>query len=70
MSLTRVLRPFRVAPLITALVWVAFGGVAQAADELGTELLSIQHAWEQANYGIKDPDAKTSAFEALSARAA
>ena len=27
-------------------------GVACAADDMGTELLSIQHAWEKANYEV------------------
>jgi tetratricopeptide (TPR) repeat protein len=43
---------------------------ARAADEdIGPELLSIEHAWDQANYGITDPAAKRSSLEALSEQA-
>lgn len=57
-------RHWAIAILLVLPAW------ACAADgEMSTELLSIQHAWEQANYGTAAPDAKARSLEQLSARA-
>ncbi len=40
-----------------------------ADDDVATELLAIQHAWDKANYETTDVAAKKSSFEALTARA-
>ena len=53
---------------MVAMLLVA-ANVAWATDEMSTELLSIQRAWEKANYEAPNADAKSKSLEALSARA-
>jgi tetratricopeptide (TPR) repeat protein len=48
---------------------VGFLSLAHAADDIGPQLLNIQHAWDKANYEISDPAAKRSSLEALSKEA-
>jgi tetratricopeptide (TPR) repeat protein len=52
-----------------AALLLALPALAFAADDMSTELLSIQHAWEQANYATTAPDAKAKSLEELSSRA-
>jgi cytochrome c-type biogenesis protein CcmH/NrfG len=56
---------------LTCAIVLGMGSQAASAaeDEIATELLAIQHAWDKANYETTDPVAKKSSFEALSARA-
>lgn len=69
----RAARTFSRAPWIAAAacaVALAFGATARATPaEFDAELLAIAHGWDQANYEIKDEDAKRKTFEALSQRA-
>jgi hypothetical protein len=59
-----------VAVLLALPAMAASPGHAWASDEeMSSELLSIQRAWEKALYATADSGAKTSSLEQLSARA-
>jgi cytochrome c-type biogenesis protein CcmH/NrfG len=58
-----------VAMLLALPALLTTAHVAWASDEMSTELLSIQRAWEQANYEAPNADAKAKSLEQLSARA-
>ena len=55
--------------LLAAITLTSIPLAAFAASDVDTGLLSIQHAWEQANYGSSSPEERKASLAALSEQA-